>query len=134
MRLNELIFEIVKNKKIKIGIYMPITLAVILLQINKKANNGVTLDNFKGLIFNQQKTKESTLKKVLPYQEDNVTNNQNNSTRNLSVKNSNLMNMTKKHVGLNHSKSSHDRRTKENTPKPETKQALATPSIISAAF
>jgi len=43
------------------------------------------------------------------------------------------MNMTKKHVGLNHSKSSHDRRIKEITPKPETKQALATPSIISAA-
>ncbi len=41
--------------------------------------------------------------------------------------------MTKKHVGLNHSKSSHDRRVKENAPKPETKQALATPSIISAA-
>ena len=41
--------------------------------------------------------------------------------------------MTKKHTGLNHSKSSHDRRIKENAPKSEAKQALATPSIISAA-
>ncbi len=75
MRLNELIFEIVKNKKIKIGIYMPITFAVILLQINKYANNGLTLDNFKGLVFNQKKL---TLKKALPYQENSVTNNKYN--------------------------------------------------------
>ena len=73
MRLNELIFEIVKNKKNKIAIYMPITLAVILLQINKYFNNGLTLDNFKGLVFNQKSPKESTLKKAFPYQENNVT-------------------------------------------------------------
>ncbi len=78
MRLNELIFEIVKNKKNKIGIYMPITFAVILLQINKYANNGLTLDNFKGLVFNQKKPKKSTLKKALPYQENSVTNNKYN--------------------------------------------------------
>jgi hypothetical protein len=75
MRLNELIFEIVKNKEIKIGIYMPIIFTVALLRINKYNNNGLTLDNFKGLVFNQKITKESTLKKAFPYQENNVTNN-----------------------------------------------------------
>jgi nucleoside-diphosphate-sugar epimerase len=75
IRLNELIFEIVKNKKNKIGIYMPITFAVILLQINKNANSGLTLDNFKGLVFNQKKPKESNLKRARPYQENKVINN-----------------------------------------------------------
>lgn len=75
MRLNELIFEIVKNKEIKIGIYMPIIFTVVLLMINKYNNSGLTLDNFKGLVFNQKTTKKSTLKKAFPYQENNLTNN-----------------------------------------------------------
>lgn len=76
IRLNQLIFNIVKNKKNKIGIYLPIILTLIVIKLNEFFKNGISLDNFRGLILNQRVKKISAFKPIRSCKENQADNNQ----------------------------------------------------------